>query len=73
MDQFYAQLAETLELERIGAGDVLADFEEWDSLSVLSVIAMIGRNYGIHLTARDIRDVHTAEELRDLILSKRVN
>ena len=73
MEQFYEQLAEALELDNVTAGDVLADFEEWDSLSVLSVIAMIGRNYGVHLTARDIRQVTTAEQLRDLILAKRVN
>jgi acyl carrier protein len=73
MDQFYTRLADALELDRIAGSDVLADFEEWDSLSVLSVIAMIGRNYGVHLTARDIRQVSTAQDLRDLVVTTRVN
>lgn len=69
-DDFYGKLAVTLERDEVAPGDVLEDFEEWDSLSVLSVVAMIGSGYGVHLSAREIRSVRTAKDLVDLVLSK---
>ena len=51
MDDFYQKIAEILEVDAVNASDVLADFPEWDSLSVLSAIAMIGKDYGVNLMA----------------------
>ena len=45
MDGFYEKIAEILEVDTVNATDVLADFAEWDSLSVLSAIAMVGADY----------------------------
>lgn len=63
MDDIYAKLAETLEAETVAADDVLADFEYWDSLTVLSILAMLDSAYGVNLTAADIRKMKTAGEL----------
>ena len=71
MEGFYQKIAEILEVEAVNASDVLADFEEWDSLSVLSTIAMIGADYGVNLTAADLRGVATAQALRDLVAGRR--
>ena len=71
MDGFYEKIAEILEVDTVNASDVLADFEEWDSLSVLSTIAMIGTDYGVNLVAGDLRRVSTAEALRDLVAARR--
>lgn len=71
MDDFYEKIAEILEVDTVSASDVLADFEEWDSLSVLSAIAMIGADYGVNLVAADLRGVATAEALRDLVAARR--
>jgi acyl carrier protein len=70
MDTFYQKVAEILEVDAVNPGDVLADFAEWDSLSVLSVIAMIGSDYGVNLIASDLRGVESAEALRDLVARK---
>jgi acyl carrier protein len=70
MDGFFEKIAEILEVDTVNASDVLADFDEWDSLSVLSTIAMIGQDYGVNLTAADLRRVDTAEALRDLVAAR---
>ncbi|MGC1524228.1 MAG: acyl carrier protein [Steroidobacteraceae bacterium] len=63
MDDIYVKLAETLEAETVAADDVLADFEYWDSLTVLSILAMLDSAYGVNLTAADIRKMKTVGEL----------
>jgi acyl carrier protein len=70
MDSFYEKIADILEVDAIQEGDVLADFPEWDSLSVLSVIAMVGSDYGVVLTASDLRALTTAASLRDLVAAR---
>jgi acyl carrier protein len=45
MEQFLEQLVEVLEREDIDPEDEFRDYEEWDSLAYLSIIAMIDDNY----------------------------
>ena len=71
MDDFYEKIAEILEVDAVHATDVLADFAEWDSLSVLSVIAMVGADYGVNMVAADLRGIATAEALRDVVAARR--
>ena len=47
MEQFLEQLIEVLEIDDIDPEDEFRDYEEWDSLAYLSVIAMIDDNYDI--------------------------
>jgi acyl carrier protein len=63
MHDIYTKLAEILEAETVAANDVLVDFEYWDSLTVLSILAMLDSAYGVNLTAADIRKMKTAGEL----------
>ena len=63
MQNIYNQLAEILEAEQVEAGDVLSEFDYWDSLTVLSILAMLDANYGVNLTAVDIRAMTSAGEL----------
>lgn len=71
MESFYLSLAEIMEVDQVKADDVLRDFPEWDSLTVLSMIAMVHQQYSLRLTAGDLRSVETAQDLRDLIAEKR--
>jgi acyl carrier protein len=63
MDDFYSKLAQILEVEQVNAADVLSEFEYWDSLTVLSVLALLDSSYGINLTSAEIRKMRTAGEL----------
>jgi acyl carrier protein len=66
MDEFYTRLTDILEVDEVAPSDVLRDFAEWDSLTVLSVIAMLDAHYGINISAADLRQIATAGELADL-------
>ena len=57
------RLAEILDIEEVKPEDVLKDFETWDSLAVLSVLAMADSKYGVSIKAEEIRSVVTAAEL----------
>jgi acyl carrier protein len=63
MGELYPRLAEILELEELRPDAVLAECEYWDSLTVLSVIAMLDASFGVHLTGAEIRAMRTAGDL----------
>ncbi len=71
MEEFFGKLADVLELDEIHPTDVLEDFPEWDSLSVLSVTAMVDAQYGVNLSAADFKRVGTVQSLYELICSKK--
>ena len=71
MEEFLKQLAATLEVPEVKEADDLKSFAQWDSLSVLSVIAMLDANYGVNLRAADLESVRSAGELWTLVQSKR--
>lgn len=66
MNDFFTKIAEILDVEAVTEDDVLGDFPEWDSLSVLSVIAMFDAEYGVNLNAVRLKGVRTVADLRNL-------
>jgi len=71
MNEFLTKLAETIEVPEIKEADQLKAFPQWDSLAVLSVIAMLDASYGINLRAADLNAVNSAGELFQLVQSKK--
>jgi len=70
MNEFCARIAEILDVESLTDHDVLAECPEWDSLSVLSVIAMLDARYRINVTALQLKDVRTVGDLWALVQAK---
>lgn len=71
MDNFYADLAEVLEVDEIRRDDELDDFENWDSLGILEVVIMIEERYGVTIDSKkELKGLITVGELEDLIRSK---
>jgi len=68
--EFFRHLAEILNVEEVTEGNVLKDFDEWDSLSVLSVLAMADAKYGVVIHADEIRSVVKAADLAELVEAK---
>ena len=68
--KFYEQLAQILDIEVVKPENALKDFETWDSLAVLSVLAMADSKYGVTIKADEIRSVVTAEELANMVEAK---
>lgn len=71
MDEFLNEMAEILEEESVTPEDRLADFESWDSLAALSVIAFAELDFGVTLSAQDIKSAETIESLYQCVLSKK--
>lgn len=46
------------------------EFDEWSSLTSLSIVAMAEDEYGITLKGDDIRNANTVQELFDIAKSK---
>lgn len=70
MDPFFQRAAEILEIETIGEEVVLRDCEAWDSLTALSLVAMIDRNYNVSISADDLMRTVTAGDLHRLVVEK---
>ena len=70
-EDFIKELKEALEIkdedQEITLETNLKDLEEYDSLSVLSIIAMIDKNFGKQIPSSDFAKVTTIKSLIDLI------
>jgi acyl carrier protein len=62
-DAFYEQLAELLEVDTIDPSAALDSYDNWDSLTVLALIAWLDKNAGVSLTAKAINQMASAGEL----------
>jgi len=69
--EFYQRLAEILDIEDIKPENVLKEYDQWDSLAILSVLAMADSKYGVTIRADEIRQVVTAADLAALVEAKR--
>ncbi|MBB3693779.1 phosphopantetheine-binding protein [Sphingomonas sp. BK580] len=71
MDEFLSEMAEILEEDSVTPNDALDDFESWDSLAVLSVAALADAQFGVNMTAQEINECGTIEQLYQRIIAKR--
>jgi acyl carrier protein len=67
MEKMKEELAELLEVDEIKDDEVLADFESWDSLTILSIIAWASENHGKTLLAKDVNEAKTVGGLLALL------
>lgn len=63
--ELFEQLEDILELDpgTIKASDTFRDFENWDSMANLSVIAMLDDSFGVHIASQDFKSLITVEDL----------
>jgi acyl carrier protein len=71
MNEFFEKIALILEVDAISEADDLKAFPQWDSLTVLSVIAMLDADYGVNLRAADLQEAASAGVLWKLVQSKK--
>jgi len=68
---FIKEIKDALEIEdedqEITLKTNLKDLEEYDSLSVLSIIAMIDKNFGKQIPSSDFIKITTIKSIMDLI------
>lgn len=68
IEKFAEQFDET-DSSEIKADTAFKELDEWSSMTVLSVIAMIDDEYDVQIKGNDIRAVETVQDLFDKIVS----
>jgi acyl carrier protein len=71
MIEFLNKIAGILEVKEVREADELKAFAQWDSLSVLSVIAMLDADYGVNLHASEFGSLKSAGDLWTLVRSRK--
>lgn len=54
MEELVSKLAEILEVDEVDVNKKFTDYEEWDSLCGLSIIAMLDADYGLTMKNKEI-------------------
>jgi acyl carrier protein len=65
------QMLEIFEVDSISPDGVLRDLELWDSLSVISLLAVLDETYGINIEATELVDVITVADLFSFVEQRR--
>ncbi|MGB0415577.1 MAG: phosphopantetheine-binding protein [Coraliomargarita sp.] len=61
------EAVEDIETGALEAGTCYRDLEAWDSLAVLTVIAMVDLEYGVRLKAAILKECATVQELYERV------
>ena len=68
INEFMVKLAELIEIEDVLSLDSnLKDYEEFDSMAIMSLVAFIHKNFGKQFNARQLNQVDTVESIVELI------
>jgi acyl carrier protein len=70
MEKFDNEIAEILEVDLVKMDDQLVEFDCWDSLTILSIIAYTSETYHVTLSSTEIINSQTVGGLKLLLQSK---
>ena len=68
--QNFADMLDDTNVTSIAEDVAFRDLEEWDSLTALSLIAMVDDEYSVKLTGDDIKSSITIKDLYEKVSSK---
>ena len=71
-DKFLETIKEALEVEavEVNLSDALADFDTWDSMSRLSLVALLDENFEVEVADAEFDETETVEDLFNLVKSR---
>ena len=67
MDKFLESLSEVFERDGIDPDDAFRDYEEWDSMAYLSLIAMIDDNYDMVIPGDEFANLNKVIDIYNYI------
>lgn len=70
MEELVSKLAEILEVEDLDITLKFSDYEEWDSLAGLSIIAMLDSDYHTTMKSKEIAAFDSIEAFCKEVLSR---
>ena len=63
-DVFLNEMVEVLQTEEeISFDTVLADLDEWDSLSIMATMAFLDKSFGVKTTLKDYKEMKTIGDI----------
>lgn len=63
-EEFLVELEDVLQREEpCNETDILEEYDEWDSLSKMAIMAFYSKNFGITVTLNDLKELKTVEDL----------
>lgn len=68
INNFAGQFDDT-DASEFQAGTNFRDLEEWSSFLALAIMAMVKSEYDVALTAQEMRDAQTVQDLFDVVKS----
>jgi acyl carrier protein len=71
MDQLKEKLSEIFELEELDTSLKFTDMAEWDSLSSLSILAMLDSDYHMAMSNADLLTFLTIQDFCDYVIKNR--
>ena len=68
LSEFIEKLSEVLEIEdrEINPTDIFRDYDEWDSLAYLSVIAFLDEEFEMQIEEAEFKKLITVEDLYNI-------
>ena len=69
MEELIQKLSEILEVEDLDVTKKFTDYDEWDSLCALSILAMLDSDYKKTMKASDIRTFASIEDFCKEVLA----
>lgn len=70
MNDLIEKLAEILEVEELDVNKKFVDYEEWDSLCGLSIIAMLDSDYNISMKNKDILEFASIKDFCEAVINR---
>jgi len=70
VEKLYQQLANILEDDEVSPDSKLKEYDTWDSLAALSLVAFVRTKFHVAITSEDLARVRTASELEAVVTSR---
>jgi acyl carrier protein len=70
MEELVSKLAEILEVDDLDVSKKFSDYEEWDSLSGLTVLALLDSDYNTTMSSKEIAAFQSIEAFCKEVLSR---
>lgn len=67
MEQFIEKMAEALERDSVNPDDKFRDYEEWDSLAYMAVVAMVDEEYDMVISGDDFANLKKIIDIYNFI------
>ena len=70
MEELIQKLADLLEVDSLDVNKKFSDYDEWDSLAGLSLIALLDSDYNTTMSGKEVASFNSIEEFCKEVLSR---